>query len=223
MGERTPECPLCGHASPRRILSAAEDRLEKRSYSECPSCLLVFVHPEYRLKPEDEKKRYDLHRNDPADERYVRFLSRVAEPLASRLPPGSQGLDYGCGPGPALSRILSRRGFQTEDYDPFYFPDESLLKRRYDFITCTETAEHFYFPGAEFQKLAGLLNPGGCLAVMTEFLQKPETFFTWYYRRDPAHVCFYRAETFLFLARRHAWEVLFPVPGVVFFLNTQKA
>lgn len=212
-------CPLCQDASPRLFLSAEEDRLDHKAYSECPACKLVFLHPEYHLGPLEEKKRYDLHRNHPEDEGYVRFLSRLTEPLLKRLKPGAEGLDYGCGPGPTLSVILARAGYSVADYDPFYFPAADALTRQYDFITCTEAAEHFYHPGAEFERLAGLLKPGGCLAVMTDFLTMPERFVQWHYRRDPVHVSFYRAETFLYLADKYAWKADFPAANLVFFLS----
>ena len=40
-----------------------------------------------------------------------RFLGRLAEPLVERLDPGASGLDFGCGPGPALAAMLTRRGY----------------------------------------------------------------------------------------------------------------
>lgn len=211
------ECPLCGDSRTRVFLGASEDSLEGRSYFECALCRLVFLSPDLRLSGEEEKKRYDLHCNSPEDEGYLRFLSRLTEPLTRILPPGSEGLDYGCGPGPALSVLLSRSGFKTADYDPYYYPDQTLLQKKYDFITCTETAEHFYFPGREFARLAGLLRSGGCLAVMTEFLRADRSFLHWPYRRDPSHVCFYAQDTFHFIARRHGWKPCFPAPNVVFF------
>lgn len=213
------QCPLCQDASSRIFLSAQDDSLDHKAYSECPSCGLVFLHPEHHLGPVDEKKRYDLHQNHPDDEGYVRFLSRLTEPLLKRLKPGAEGLDYGCGPGPALSVIMGKAGYPVIDYDPFYFPSADALNRTYDFITCTEAVEHFYHPGREFERLAGLLKPGGCLAIMTDFMTLPERFLRWHYRRDPVHVSFYREETFVYLARKHAWKADFPAPNVVFFLS----
>lgn len=213
------ECPLCRDSGPRIFLSAADDSLERKTYWECSVCRLVFLDSAHLLAPAEERKRYDLHRNHPEDDGYVRFLSRLTEPLLKRLKPETEGLDFGCGPGPVLGAILRKAGHPVENYDPYYFPAAEVLSRTYDFITCTETAEHFYFPGCEFEKLAGMLKPGGCLAVMTDFLTMPERFPVWHYRRDPSHVSFYRTETFHYLAKRHGWKVDFPAPNVVFFLS----
>ena len=67
-------------------------------------------------------------------------------PLQAKLSSvADTGLDFGCGHGPASSRHAPQAdGFSNVSlYDPFFFPDTEALTRTYDFITCTETAEHF--------------------------------------------------------------------------------
>jgi hypothetical protein len=46
------------------------------------------------------------------------------------------------------------------NFDPFFAPDRASLRRTYDVIACSETAEHFDCPGDEFQRLDRLLRPG---------------------------------------------------------------
>jgi hypothetical protein len=89
-----------------------------------------------------------------------------------------------------------------------------VLARRYHFITCSEVAEHFHDPAAEFARLAGLLQPGGTLAVMTRWLADGVDFARWHYRRDPTHVVFYRPATFRHLAQQHGWRCELPAPDV---------
>lgn len=48
-------------------------------------------------------------------------------------------------------------------YDPFFFPDESLLSNKYDFVTCTEAIEHFFEPKKEWKILLNLLKENGML------------------------------------------------------------
>ena len=37
----------------------------------------------------------------------------------------ARGLDFGCGPGPALTLLMEEAGFAKMNlYDPFYFADE---------------------------------------------------------------------------------------------------
>jgi len=186
-------------------------------YHRCPACDLVFLDRASRLPPDEERARYETHENDPADPRYRAFLDRLAAPLRARLNPGAEGLDYGCGPGPALAVMLEEHGFLMAVYDPFFAPDPKVLEQSYDFITCTETAEHFFEPGAEFRRLAGLVRPGGWIAVMTGVLTEEIDFDAWWYARDPTHVCFYTPETLRWIASHHGWSLERPTVNVALF------
>lgn len=170
-----------------------------------------------RPEPAAERAHYRTHRNDPADAGYRRFLSRAADPLLEVAPAGAEGLDYGSGPGPTLSVMLQERGLHVSCYDPFFQPDESVLSRTYDFVTCTEAAEHFFEPGEEFERLDHLLRPGGWLVLMTELLSEHCIFAEWRYARDPTHVSLYRRETLEWLAGHHGWSARFPSRNVILF------
>ncbi|TVQ32578.1 MAG: class I SAM-dependent methyltransferase [Phycisphaeraceae bacterium] len=170
--------------------------VDGRDYWRCPGCGATFLDRGQLPGADVERGQYELHENDPDDAGYRRFLDRLASPLLERLGAGCEGLDYGCGPGPALARMLEEAGHSVRLYDPFFQPDAGALERTYDFITCTETAEHFHTPRAEFERLAAMLRPGGALAVMTCFQTDDERFADWHYRRDPTHVVFYKEETF---------------------------
>lgn len=162
-----------------------------------------------------ERAEYELHRNDVADLGYRRFLARLADPLLARLAVGSDGLDYGCGPGPLLAQMLEEAGHRVALYDPFFAPDGDVLRRRYDFVTCSEVVEHFHRPAEEFERLDGLLRAGGWLALTTCLQIDDARFAHWHYRRDPTHVVFYREATLRLLARRHGWRCEFPATDVV--------
>ena len=166
------------------------------------------------VEPEREQAEYRLHDNDAAQAGYRRFLTQLAQPLLQRLPPQQHGLDYGCGPGPVLAAMLREAGHSVALYDPFFAPDRAVLNATYDFITCTEVAEHFHTPAAEFRRLDGLLKPGGWLALMTCFQTDDARFAQWHYRRDPTHVVFYREATLRYVAARIGWECEVPVANV---------
>jgi hypothetical protein len=204
-------CPLCGSATLRAFAP---------SYLRCAECELTFLEPAQRPSPEAEKARYDEHRNDPSDAGYREFLAQLAEPLAAAVPTGSHGLDFGSGPVPVLAMMLRAAGLRVSIYDPYYAPDIGALGGRYDFIACSEVAEHLFHPGAEFERLGGLLRPGGVMGVMTEPLEDEVAFERWHYRRDPTHVCFYRPATMEWLGRRHGWEVSRPSRRVTLFRAT---
>lgn len=194
----SPHCPLC-----RQHDCAQFSRHDGCDYFRCPCCELTFLHPQQLPAPDAERAHYDLHENDPDDPGYRSFLDRLAAPLCERLNRGSEGLDFGCGPGPALARMLAERGHHMTIYDPLFAPDTSVLDRQYDFVTCTEVVEHFHQPAKEFALLFSLIRPGGVLAIMTSMLHDGIDFQRWHYRRDPTHVCFYRQQTFFWLARHH--------------------
>lgn len=213
----TGDCPLC---RARRIAPFAQ--AHGRRYLECGACRLVFVDPEQRPSPAAEREHYGTHRNDPADPGYRAFLDRLATPLAARLRPGAEGLDYGSGPGPTLSLMLEERGFRMRIHDPFFAPDPAPLRRDYDFVTCTETAEHFHHPGDEFDRLDRLLRPGGWLGLMTSLLDRETDLARWRYARDPTHVSLYRRETMEWIAERYAWTPELPARGVILFHKPRR-
>jgi hypothetical protein len=203
-------CPVCLEAAPRPFM-----HVDGRDYWRCDACEATFVPPEQRPTVADERAEYLLHQNDPDDPGYRDFLSRLVEPLLARLAPGAEGLDHGCGPGPALAMMLRAAKHRVAVYDPFFSPDTAVFERSYDFITCTEVAEHLHDPAAEFARFDRLLRPGGWLGVMTCFQTDDARFAGWHYRRDPTHVVFYRERTFHRIALRFGWQCEIPCKDVV--------
>lgn len=190
-------CPLCHGAG-----SGIFHRDARRDYLQCPHCGLVFVPSGFLLPPHEEKAQYDLHQNHVDDPGYRNFLARVATPLMARVPAPAHGLDFGCGPGPALAAILQENGYRMAVYDPFYHPDVGVLAARYRFITCTEVIEHVHDAAATWAQLFSLLEPGGWLGIMTKRAGSPEAFAGWHYKTDPTHVRFYSEQTLHWIARK---------------------
>ena len=203
-------CPVCRSSS---VLLFAE--VEAKHYWRCQSCLATYLDPQYFPSAAEEISQYRLHENDVDDPAYRQFLSKLAQPVLEHIGPASEGLDYGCGPGPALAAILREAGHTVALYDPFFHPDVTPLARTYDFIVCSETAEHFHRPAEEFARMGSLLRPGGMLGVMTCFQTDDARFANWHYRKDPTHVVFYRASTFTVLAEQHGWTCSSPAKDVV--------
>ena len=205
-------CPICSGTNvfSFQLIGSIE-------YFRCKTCLGLFIDPKSRLSPEEEKERYSLHNNDVDDPEYRKFLSKLYDPLIKKLKKESRGLDYGCGPGPALASMLREEGFSVDIYDPYFFPDESYRDKEYDFITCTEAAEHFYEPQKEFNKLDQVLADKGILGVMTNFYEDTINFEDWYYRKDPTHVVFYTVKTLQCIAEERSWKADIQSKNVVFF------
>jgi hypothetical protein len=91
---------------------------------------------------------------------------------------------------PALADMVKSDGFAVDLYDPFFFPDKKIFLNQYNFITCTETAEHFQHPYQEFNTLDALLKPGGWIGMA-----RPKT------------IGFSSSGEFWFL---HGWSLGFP-------------
>lgn len=228
MATEASSCPICKHSGSCEELrepgyKGRVLRLPKKlfRYHCCQTCGFIWLDPESYLSRSDEKAHYDRHNNNPADHRYRAFLNRLWEPLKHKLTPGSSGIDYGSGPGPTLHRMAREDGFSCKHYDPYYHPDESILQNQYDFVTCSETAEHFYHPKKEFQKLANLLKPGGWLGIMTHRLQPETDFANWHYRHDPTHVSFYTDKSIQILAKATGFETTQFVSNSVVLLKNQ--
>ena len=191
--------------------------IKQKRYWKCSYCEAIFLDKEFYLSSNDEYKHYLTHNNDVNDPRYKKFLSNLMLPLIERIKLNSIGLDYGCGPGPALSLMLREKGYQMFNYDPFFHPKKSNLLKKYDFISCSETVEHFHNPFDEFTRFNKLLNYGGIIGIMTNFHSKENIFENWYYIKDPTHVVFYSKNTFLIIAKMFKWDCEFLNNNLVFF------
>jgi SAM-dependent methyltransferase len=192
-------CPLCSSKSCTVFFKDS-----KRAYLTCATCALIHVPSKYYLSDKDEKIRYDLHRNDPNDPEYRYFLNQLANPLLQRLTPNSVGLDFGCGPGPTLSLILTEAGMSMDIFDKFYASDPSVFIRQYDFVTATEVLEHLSEPMIEITRLWQCLKPGGYLGAMTQMVSVINPFERWRYKDDPTHICFFKPQTISWLAAKLA-------------------
>jgi SAM-dependent methyltransferase len=204
-------CNLC-----RSNAAASFETTDNKIYWSCTFCGCKYLDKSFFIDLQEEEKRYLEHNNDVKDKEYRKFLSKLFHPFKEKIHHGCDGLDFGCGTGPALADMLIEEGFKVSLYDPFFYPEKDVLSKQYDFITCTETAEHFHDPFKEFNTLNDLLKPGGWLGVMTCFLTSDEMFENWYYRRDPTHVTFYCEKTFQVIASQRNWKCEIKSKDVVF-------
>ncbi len=192
-------CPLC---------HAHSFEYAPRVYR-CESCLLVFKDQADHIAASEESKRYSHHQNHTEDEGYKNFLNRLLLPLRSFLPSSFSALDFGCGPGPALAAMLEELGGDVHLYDPQFYPDNSVLNKSYDIVTCTEVVEHFRDPAGSWEQLIGAVKSGGILAIMTQLITDSTDYQKWWYKNDPTHIVFYRRETMEYIASAFKLEILF--------------
>ena len=203
MGVSNKDCPLCRTTDK---LSSVKG-MDERQYNLCQTCYLISVDREDLPDKQTEKERYLTHNNGIEHEGYVTFLRQAIDPALKYISKDMVGLDYGCGPGPTLSKLLGNEGYTCEDYDPFFVKHD--LDKKFGFIFSTEAFEHFFYPDKEIEKIWSLLEDNGIVVVMTERWQNVDQFSKWYYTRDNSHVCFYHLRTFDHICEHLRFEKIF--------------
>lgn len=196
------ECPLCTSSDTADLFQRGP-----RHFWECSNCDLLFAVPDCVLSPEQEKTRYLQHNNNFNSSGYLSHLDKLRLQLSEKLEVGMRGLDFGCGPSPVLSKLLAQAGFIMDDYDPYFAPLNQADLKAYDFIVCSETAEHFRSPILEFRLMNSLLKPQGWIAIMTNLREEKRRSSSWWYLGDQTHRCFYSSKTIQFMAAALDWKI----------------
>lgn len=197
--ENLTQCPLCKKEG---------EFFLKHEYLRCSHCDAIFKHPRLLPSIEEEKKRYTLHNNDVEDPKYQKFVSPLTDAICDHFAPQSLGLDFGCGSGPVISKVLSDNGYKILQYDPLFYNDKKALEKKYDYIVCCEVIEHFHNPNKEFALLRSLLKEGGKLYCKTHPFDESIDFASWYYKEDETHVFFYQENTFLWIKEHFGFSVV---------------
>lgn len=193
------KCTLCFTSLNEKIAN---------EYYDCPVCRALVKDTSLYLDEENEKLRYLIHKNDINDKRYQDFTSPIVNYIKDHFSQDHLGLDFGCGTGPVITKMLKDAEYQILQYDPYFANYRENLKHSYDYIAACEVVEHFYYPQREFKKLNQLLNSGGALVLMTLLFPDGIDFDTWYYRKDPTHVFIYRKETFEYICKNFEFRDL---------------
>ncbi len=154
------------------------------------------------VSKDKEIKRYKEHNNDVYDVGYQQFVSPIVNGVLSSFKSTHKGLDFGCGTGPVITKLLQDKAYNITTYDPFFDNNLNALRTTYDYMVCCEVIEHFHNPLKEFQLLKSLLNSEGKLFCMTDIYNETIDFDNWYYKNDETHVIFYQQKTLEWLAKQ---------------------
>jgi hypothetical protein len=195
-------CRLCGCEQNVEVFSAS-----RRSFFICIECGYTQVLREFLPPKESEQYRYLQHKNSLNNPRYMDHLEELNRSFLSLIDRGKIGLDFGCGPTKAMEELWRRRGNEMHSYDPYFFPEDGLLKNSYGFVICCEAVEHFHDPQKEFFLLDQLLDRGGVLAIKTSFYLESRNFENWNYQRDFTHVGFFSHKSFTWISQKYDWEI----------------
>lgn len=196
-------CPCCN----QKLQNPQYVGLHQRDFYKCSFCKLISVNQRFLPDNFKEKVRYQHHNNLSSDLNYVAWLARIINPMITYITADMKGLDYGCGPNPVLSELLTELSFTCCNFDPFFF--SKLEIKKYDYIFCTEVVEHFHAVREEWERMLSHLKPNGHLAVMTQTWSDETDFNTWYYVRDITHTSFYHLDTMTFLADDFKLKLLY--------------
>lgn len=196
------KCLVCETGDTELIFT----KLGVERYWRCHNCECYFLEKEFHPDQTNEFEHYEKHNNDPDDLGYRRYVLPVYDAVLESFSAGCEGLDYGAGPGPVLSVMLEEKGLVMSQWDPYYAQDQNALKKTYDFVICSEVAEHFHGPLKSWAHMTSLLRPKGKLFVMTCLAPSVEMFPGWHYHRDPTHVCFYTEKTMKVLAQKMGFQ-----------------
>jgi SAM-dependent methyltransferase len=199
---KTLNCPLCHQTGHFYVAFRQLD------YYQCHTCSGVFMNPQHYVSLEAEKARYEEHNNDTSDLRYQGFVRPLVDAIMRDYPTTSTGLDYGCGTGPVISKLLTDEAYTVYLYDPFFQPIKENLNRTYDYIVACEVIEHFHTPDREFQRLKDLLHEKGRLYLKTSLMDEVPSFLDWRYKNDPTHVFFYHSKTLDWIKKTYHFKHL---------------
>ncbi len=206
-------CPLCKSNSEQFFL------YREKYYFKCNRCKSVFADPKSHLDYEEELARYLTHQNDTEDLGYQNFVWPIVKTICETFNQKHIGLDFGAGTGPVISKMLTEKGYNIYQYDPFFHNEPELLNKKYDYIACCEVIEHFHDPQKEFALLRQLLNPNGELICKTDILTDDTNFTKWYYKDDPTHVFFYHPNAFEYIKMKFGFLDVIIDNRLIRFLN----
>lgn len=186
-----------------------KDKYNEVTYSHCRVCGFISKDERHLVDSKRENEEYNRHNNNIEDHGYTK---RFYELINDYIRPNTKEIDvleFGSGPSPVFYEILLLEGYKAEHYDPYYYKNDSVFKKKYSIITSVEVVEHFYDPLFEFSRLKTLLKEGGYLVIMTNFrTMSIEAFNDWWYKRDITHVSFYNEDTMKYLSDHLGFKIV---------------
>jgi SAM-dependent methyltransferase len=173
---------------------------KKREFLRCSSCELVFVPEQFYLTTEQERKRYDLHDNSIDNKGYKEFLEKIVTVITDRFSVDCTILDFGSGANAVLGKILDKKGYSCDSYDPLFNIQCRNDTKLYDIIVVCEVIEHLRFLQNDLLFIKKRLRPDGTVILRTQLYPDAEKFLGWWYIQDLTHVNFFSPVTIDFVA-----------------------
>ena len=196
---KTMECRLCANPETEQWTDNKE-----KTYHYCCKCGLIQLDKAHLLSPTEEKERYLRHNNTPENKGYTTYLNDFIDTaVIPSVKPGGEILDFGSGPVPALSKLLTARGFPTISFDPFFTDNTDWKNKSFDAIVAVEVFEHLHHPEIIIPRIRKTLKTDGYLIIRTLLHDEDhKSFMKWWYREDGTHVSFYSGKTIEYICSR---------------------
>ena len=199
------QCKIC-----KADTHVLNDNKKELRYYRCSSCGFLYLDDEFIIGKESEKSQYDMHKNSFDSLGYVKmfedFIEKAILPYEKNI---ATALEFGCGSGPVLAELLSRKGMTVDKYDLYFYPKKVYEGKKYDLITSTEVFEHLKNPIEILEMLVEHTNKNGYIVLMTKFPPKDDKeFLAWWYRRDPTHISFFTPKSFEIMAEKVGIKVV---------------
>jgi SAM-dependent methyltransferase len=188
-------CKVCGSEDIQLFA-----RNKKREFLRCSRCELVFVPEQFYLTTEQERTRYDLHDNSIDNKGYIEFLEKIVSVIADRFPVDCTILDFGSGANAVLGKILDKKGYSCDSYDPLFNIQRSSDFVLYDIIVICEVIEHLRFLQNDLEFIKKHLKPDGTIIIRTQLYPDAKKFLNWWYIQDLTHINFFSPVTIAFVA-----------------------
>jgi SAM-dependent methyltransferase len=198
------ECGLCTNPEPEQWIDNRE-----KIYHYCSKCGIIQLDQTHFLSTAEEQNRYLRHNNAPENKGYITYLTNFIDTaVIPYVKPGGEILDFGSGPLPVLSDLLTSRGFPTQSYDPFFNDITDWKTRSFDAIVAVEVFEHLHHPEKVIPLIHKALKPEGYLILRTLLHEENyKSFMKWWYREDKTHVTFYSEKTMEYICSRWYFEL----------------
>ena len=179
-------------------------------YYYCSKCGIIQLDQTHILSPSEEQERYLRHNNTPENKGYIAYLTNfINTAIAPYIETGSKILDFGSGPIPVLSDLLTSRGFPTQSYDPFFKDNTNWENELFDAIAAVEVFEHLENPAKELKTLSSCLSKGSYLIIRTMLHNNNWiSFQNWWYREDKTHISFYSETTINYICRTWKYDLI---------------
>ncbi|MBV7316109.1 methyltransferase domain-containing protein [Shewanella sp. NIFS-20-20] len=211
-------CPLCQY-----LPCSLFYQDKKRSYFRCARCALIFADSRSQLPPQALKQRFSQPTPSEKQRQLANFVLPLLDQLHQLTASQLHGLNYGRILDEASQQQIIAQGHSLQQYDPFLAPNHQALRQSYDFICCYRVLEHFRNPQREWALLCRLLKTGGWLAISTRMLSDDADFGKWHYKNNLAHVAFFHAQTFSYLAEHSGFTLLFAADDFILMQKTSES